>query len=53
MKHSPKKTRCPRCDSPSPELHPAMQCEGEVQPCPHEWHKPTKMPKAPEKGGTR
>lgn len=34
---SPKK--CPRCDSPSPGLHPAMQYEGEVQPCPHDWHK--------------
>lgn len=32
--------RCPRCDSPSPERHPAMQHEGEVQPCPDPWHGP-------------
>lgn len=32
--------RCPRCDSSEPKLHPAMQLEGEVQPCPHEWHAP-------------
>lgn len=31
--------KCPRCGSPSPNLHPAMQCEGEVQPCPHAWHR--------------
>lgn len=30
--------RCPRCDSPDPARHPAMQWEGEVQPCPHPWH---------------
>lgn len=30
--------RCPRCNSPSPELHPAMQYEGEVQECSHQWH---------------
>lgn len=30
--------RCPRCNSPSPERHPAMQHEGEVQPCTHPWH---------------
>lgn len=30
--------RCPRCESPAPNLHPAMQSEGEVQPCSHPWH---------------
>lgn len=31
-------TKCPRCDSPSPKLHPAIQYEGEVQLCNHPWH---------------
>ena len=29
---------CPRCDSPQPHLHPAVQAGGEVQPCPHKYH---------------
>lgn len=31
-------SRCPRCNSPKPELHPAMQHGGEVQMCKHPWH---------------
>lgn len=34
-------TRCPRCDSPDPGRHPAVQFEGEVQLCEHPWHSPT------------
>ena len=30
--------RCPRCDSPQPHLHPAVQHEGEVQICEHDFH---------------
>ena len=36
--------RCPRCDSPSPELHPAMQHEGEVEGCTHEFHGDYRQP---------
>jgi len=35
--------RCPRCDSPDPARHPAMQSEGEVQSCPDGWHAGTRL----------
>lgn len=38
MSDSADTDRCPRCDSPAPNLHPAVQHEGEVQPCPHPFH---------------
>lgn len=31
-------TKCPRCGSPDPKLHPAVQYEGEVQICAHTYH---------------
>lgn len=36
---APLSAKCPRCDSPAPNLHPAMQADGgEVQPCTHPFH---------------
>jgi hypothetical protein len=36
--------RCPKCDSPAPHQHPAVQCEGEVELCTHDYHLiPTNM----------
>jgi hypothetical protein len=31
-------SKCPKCSSPKPKLHPAVQFEGEVQPCQHAFH---------------
>lgn len=30
--------RCPKCNSPYPHSHPAMQHEGEVDICTHDFH---------------
>jgi len=32
-------SRCPRCNSPKPHLHPAMQVGGEVQICTDVFHR--------------
>lgn len=32
------KSRCPRCNSPDPHLHPSVQHEGDVQPCGDPFH---------------
>lgn len=31
--------RCPTCNSPEPHLHPAIQADGEVQPCGDVFHR--------------
>jgi len=43
-------TNCPTCTSHSPELHPAMQEGGEVQPCPDPWHATARIPVGFERG---
>lgn len=41
--------RCPRCDSPDPAKHPAVQAEGEVTICQDSYHAPaTARPATPE-----
>lgn len=29
---------CPTCGSPAPHLHPAVQFEGETEPCTDQFH---------------
>lgn len=41
--------RCPRCDSPHPHLHPAVQAEGEVQPCYDPYHEQVTTQNTPAK----
>lgn len=36
--------RCPTCGSSDPKRHPAMQSEGEVQPCLDSWHSSDENP---------
>lgn len=36
--NKPGPAKCPTCDSSAPHLHPAMQCEGEVQECRDPFH---------------
>lgn len=47
--------KCPRCDSPAPHLHPAIQCGGEVQPCTDPYHSIRTPENAPyvDKAGER
>lgn len=40
---------CPRCYSPQPHLHPAVQAEGEVQLCCHEFHRQVTAQNTPER----
>lgn len=40
--------RCPTCDSTAPHLHPAVQNEGEVQPCRDAFHERVTPQNTPE-----
>lgn len=41
--------RCQRCNSPAPHLHPAVQYEGEVQPCTDDYHRQVTPQNTPER----
>ncbi len=41
--------RCPKCDSPQPHLHPAVQCDGEVHVCSDDFHRTITPSNTPEK----
>jgi hypothetical protein len=43
---APRPRNCPTCNSPQPKLHPAVQWEGEVQPCADQWHAASQAPPA-------
>lgn len=40
---------CPTCGSPQPHLHPAVQFEGEVQPCLDAFHRTVTPQNTPER----
>lgn len=40
---------CRTCGSPEPHLHPAVQCEGEVQPCRDDFHRRVTPQNTPER----
>ncbi len=42
-------SRCPTCNSPQPHLHPAVQFEGEVQPCGDDYHRTVTPSNTPER----
>ena len=41
--------KCPRCYSPDPRRHPAVQLGGEVQPCPDDFHRQVTAENTPER----
>lgn len=48
MSESQTPEKCPRCQSPDPARHPAVQSGGEVQICPDRWHSATSKSARPE-----